>query len=76
MVVGGPSAVIASVMANHFGGRTDFNMLDWGCGPGGNVGVLAPYGNVLGVDVSSEALRFCREAGQANVHLAGTRAAA
>ncbi len=68
----GRRAVIASVMAKHFGGRSDLNMLDWGCGPGGNFPVLAPYGSLLGVDASPEALRFCREAGHANVRPAGT----
>lgn len=68
----GRRAVIASVMAKHFGGRSDLKLLDWGCGPGGNFPVLQGYGTVLGVDASPEALRFCREAGYGNVRQAGT----
>jgi SAM-dependent methyltransferase len=35
-------------------------LLDAGCGTGGNVGPLASFGRAVGVDVSEEALRFCR----------------
>lgn len=68
----GRRAIIASVMRRHFGGRNDLEILDWGCGPGGNFPVLTPYGKVLGVDASPEALRFCREAGHTSVRPAGT----
>lgn len=68
----GRRAVIASAMRRQFLGRAPLNILDWGCGPGGNFPVLAPYGNVLGVDASAEALRFCRERGHTNVRPAGT----
>lgn len=39
--------------------RTE-NLLDAGCGPGGNGAWLAQHGSVVGVDVSSDALAFVR----------------
>ncbi|MBA3441380.1 MAG: class I SAM-dependent methyltransferase, partial [Pyrinomonadaceae bacterium] len=38
-------------------------MLDVGCGTGGNLEMLNQYGKVEGVDVSAEALAFCRTRG-------------
>jgi SAM-dependent methyltransferase len=38
-------------------------ILDAGCGTGNNLRHLAAWGRPLGVDVSAEALRFCRERG-------------
>lgn len=38
-------------------------MLDVGCGTGGNLEMLNQYGKVEGVDVSAEALAFCRARG-------------
>jgi SAM-dependent methyltransferase len=38
-------------------------ILDAGCGTGNNVRHLAPAGFALGIDISPEALRFCRSRG-------------
>src|SRR6266850_3402611 len=43
------------------------HILDVGCGTGANLELLACYGEAEGVDVSPEALAFCRERGLANV---------
>ena len=40
-------------------------ILDAGCGTGNNLRHLASRGRALGVDISDEALRFCRERGVA-----------
>jgi SAM-dependent methyltransferase len=39
------------------------NILDVGCGTGANLEMLSQFGNARGVDVSEEALEFCRERG-------------
>ena len=44
-------------------------ILDVGCGTGGNLTLLSQFGDAEGVDVSPEALEFCRQRGLKNVHL-------
>ena len=43
------------------------HILDVGCGTGANLELLGEYGDAEGVDVSHEALAFCRERGLDNV---------
>ena len=40
-----------------------FRILDVGCGTGANLDMLSQFGNAEGVDVSDEALEFCRQKG-------------
>jgi SAM-dependent methyltransferase len=42
-------------------------ILDVGCGTGANLEMLSQFGEAQGVDVSREALSFCRERGLTNV---------
>jgi SAM-dependent methyltransferase len=42
-------------------------ILDIGCGTGANLEMLAQFGDSQGVDVSADALAFCRERGLVNV---------
>lgn len=44
-------------------GRSTPHILDIGCGTGGNLEMLKEYGDAEGVDVSVEALDFCRARG-------------
>ena len=44
-------------------------ILDVGCGTGANLVMLSEYGEAEGVDVSEEALEFCRARGLNNVRL-------
>lgn len=44
-------------------------ILDVGCGTGANLLMLSQYGDAEGVDVSQDALAFCRERGLENVKL-------
>lgn len=67
----GRRRVIQSVLERHLSGRS-LSILDWGCGPGGSADLLSRFGEVLGVDASEEALRYCREAGFTNVRLASS----
>ena len=43
------------------------HILDVGCGTGANLEMLAQFGDAEGVDVSPEALAFCRQRGLQNV---------
>jgi SAM-dependent methyltransferase len=43
--------------------RKDTMILDAGCGTGANLTLLAKYGHTIGVDLSEEALEFCRARG-------------
>ncbi len=42
-------------------------ILDVGCGTGANLELLGKYGDAEGVDISQEALAFCRARGLENV---------
>ena len=44
-------------------------ILDVGCGTGGNLKLLSQFGDAEGVDVSIDALEFCRQRGLNNVRL-------
>jgi SAM-dependent methyltransferase len=44
-------------------------ILDVGCGTGANLELLGEFGDAEGVDVSPDALRFCRDRGLDKVHL-------
>ena len=67
----GRRKIIEKVISINFSGR-HLNILDWGCGPGGNFGFLSNYGKVIGVDASDEAVRACREKGITNIEQANT----
>jgi len=49
------------------GQRAPLNILDVGCGTGANLEMLSQFGQAEGVDVSAEALSFCRARGLENV---------
>lgn len=44
-------------------GSVPFRILDVGCGTGANLEMLAQFGSAEGVDVSDDALEFCRKKG-------------
>lgn len=48
-------------------GNNEPRILDIGCGTGGNLETLSGFGRAEGVDISSEALDFCRARGLNNV---------
>src|SRR6266581_7621198 len=51
----------------HDIGKRKPRILDVGCGTGANLQMLSQFGAAEGVDVSSEALEFCRARGLTNV---------
>src|SRR5215210_2165833 len=42
---------------------SELHILDVGCGTGANIEMLSQFGRAEGVDVSDEALEFCRKKG-------------
>jgi len=65
----GRRAIIESFLAAVIGqiGKRRPRILDVGCGTGANLQMLGAYGVAEGVDVSDEALEFCRARGLAKV---------
>jgi SAM-dependent methyltransferase len=55
-------------------GKRKPRILDVGCGTGANLQMLSQYGITEGVDVSSDALDFCRARGLAKVKLGAAEA--
>lgn len=56
----GMRGIFLSLIDRHYQERRNLRILDAGCGTGGNLGHLRRYGQVTGIDISSEAIRFCR----------------
>ncbi len=50
-------------ISEKFPQNKELKILDVGCGTGANLEMLAQYGNAEGVDVSDDALEFCRRKG-------------
>jgi SAM-dependent methyltransferase len=58
----------ANLDAEHSrNGDCSLKILDVGCGTGANLEMLSEFGDSAGVDISGEALAFCRERGLENV---------
>jgi SAM-dependent methyltransferase len=56
---GGMRAAVAAMLDKPFAGRRDLQILDAGCGSGGNALFLERYGSVMGIDLAPEALELC-----------------
>lgn len=65
----GRRRVCFDLINRFFSPGEEISILDVGCGTGYNLGFLRRYGRVQGVDMSPEALRFCRERGETEVTL-------
>jgi SAM-dependent methyltransferase len=59
----GMRAITASILSPALSDRPAGRVLDAGCGTGNNLKHLAVWGRPIGVDLSEEALRFCRSRG-------------
>src|SRR5262245_37176290 len=53
---GGMRAIAAAILDAVYGERHDLQILDAGCGTGGNGLFLRRYGTVVGIDLAPEAL--------------------
>ena len=60
----GRRVLLKSLLAQYApGNSSSTTILDVGCGTGANLKVLQSYGEAYGVDISEDALRFCRARG-------------
>jgi SAM-dependent methyltransferase len=57
------------VLAREIAGRPDARILDVGCGTGSNLSAFARLGHAVGIDMSTDALQFCRQRGVERVAL-------
>ncbi len=55
---GGMRAISAALLDQAYPGRRDLQILDAGCGTGGNALFLQRYGTVVGIDLAPAALEF------------------
>ena len=62
--------IVLDWIRQRYPGRADLEILDAGCGTGLLLEELRAMGNADGVDISEEALHFCRKRGLMNVHKA------
>ncbi|MDA2935960.1 class I SAM-dependent methyltransferase [Patescibacteria group bacterium AH-259-L05] len=60
---------ILSSLLRRFLKNNENQILEIGCGTGGNLEVLSRWGKVTGLDISEEALNFCRKRGFNNLIL-------
>lgn len=59
----GMTAINLSLLDFYLPKKRNLKILDAGCGPGVMLPHLAKYGNVLGIDLSSDALKFAKSRG-------------
>lgn len=62
--------IVLDWIRQRYAGRNDLHMLDAGCGTGLMLRLLGDLGTAEGVDISDEALQFCRMRGLKNVRKA------
>ncbi|MFC1663751.1 class I SAM-dependent methyltransferase [Patescibacteria group bacterium] len=60
---------IANSFLERFLKNKENQILEIGCGTGGNLEVLNKWGQVIGLDISKEALNFCKKRGFTNLIL-------
>lgn len=62
---------VHNLIAKYFPTQNNLRILDVGCGTGALMKELGVYGEVFGVDFSSEAVDFCRSRGIENIQKGG-----
>jgi len=65
----GRRSIIRQILQCRLGGHTRPKILDVGCGTGGMLPLLEEFGEVVGIDHSSDAIRFCQKRGGSEVKL-------
>ncbi len=60
----GMNAINQSLLDEFLPKRLGLKILDAGCGPGATLGLLQKYGDVVGIDISEEALKYARKLGR------------
>ncbi|MCA8944353.1 MAG: methyltransferase domain-containing protein [Planctomycetes bacterium] len=62
----GRREIFFDLLDRELGDRTDRELLEVGCGPGGFLGPLQRYGRVFGLDIAHDAMAYCRSRGYEN----------
>ena len=60
----GMVAINKSLLDNYLPKKKGLKILDAGCGPGAMLPHLAKYGDVIGVDISEDALKYAKKRGK------------
>ena len=60
--------IVFSMIDRYLPDRKQLKILDAGCGTGSNLKELEKYGRAIGIDISEEAVKFCKLRGCKNVH--------
>lgn len=60
----GMSEINNSLIKTFLTKRNNLKILDAGCGPGAMLPTLSKYGDVIGIDVSDEALKYAKKRGE------------
>ncbi|HMO57229.1 MAG TPA: class I SAM-dependent methyltransferase [Roseiflexaceae bacterium] len=55
---GGMRAIAAAMLAEVYPAASRLQILDAGCGTGGNIGLLQRYGQTIGIDIAPDAISF------------------
>src|SRR3989338_1869746 len=63
----GQRLLLKQLLDKYYSGRKNLVLLDVGCGTGRVLELLGKYGKPYGIDLSDDALGFCRERGAKNV---------
>lgn len=58
--------ITSSLLDNYYQNADNLLILDAGCGTGAELNHLRKYGQLIGVDISNQALAFCRKRRQKN----------
>lgn len=66
----GRRRIFMELLGRELDGRHGMRILDVGCGAGGMLGPLSQFGEVSGVDTSTELVQVCRERGFERVEVA------
>jgi ubiquinone/menaquinone biosynthesis C-methylase UbiE len=62
---------IVDSLLSKFDKKNENKILNIGCGTGGTIPILEKYGEVVNVDISSEALKFLRQKGYKGTKVSG-----
>lgn len=61
--------LLDKLIRKYLPNKENLNLFEIGCGTGETLNFLSTYGEVSGIDISPEAINFCRQKGQTNVFL-------
>ena len=64
----GRRKIVFSILNKYLPGKNQLKILDVGCGTGATLRKLEKYGHATGVDISEEAVKFCKLRGCRNVY--------